>query len=108
MPAKLIATADRVASRWTAHKAVAKRSSSANQCGGETDSPARMACCCPRAACPWSTGRPGRRAGEQAALGKADTVDQDHPEDEADQARRHAELPIEFRQIDGRQHKRRR
>jgi hypothetical protein len=28
MPAKLIATAERVASRWTAHKAVAKRSSS--------------------------------------------------------------------------------
>ena len=34
MPAKLIATADRVASRWTAHKAVAKRSSSAVNAGG--------------------------------------------------------------------------
>jgi hypothetical protein len=35
MPAKLIATAERVASRWTAHKAVAKRSSSAvNARGG--------------------------------------------------------------------------
>jgi hypothetical protein len=34
MTAKLIATADRVASRWTAHKAVAKRSSSAVNAGG--------------------------------------------------------------------------
>jgi hypothetical protein len=34
MPAKLIATANRVASRWTAHKAVAKRSSSAVNAGG--------------------------------------------------------------------------
>jgi hypothetical protein len=34
MPAKLIATADRVASRWTAHKVVAKRSSSAVNAGG--------------------------------------------------------------------------
>src|SRR5947209_1084170 len=46
-----------------------------------------------------STRRPGGRIGEQAALGKADAVDQDHPEDEADQARRHTEPPIEFRQI---------
>ncbi len=36
------------------------------------------------------------------------SVDQDHPEDEADQARRHAEPPIEFRQIDRRERKRRR
>src|SRR6266853_5906222 len=55
-----------------------------------------------------STGVPGRRAGKQATVGKADAVDQDHPEDEADQARRHAEPPIEFRQIDRREHKRRR
>ena len=33
MPAKLNATADRVASRWTAHKVVAKRSSSAVNAG---------------------------------------------------------------------------
>ena len=46
--------------------------------------------------------------GEQAALGKADAVDQDRPEGEADQARCHAEPPIEFRQIDSRECKRRR
>jgi hypothetical protein len=31
-----------------------------------------------------SMGLPGRRVGEQAALGKADAVDQDGPEGEAD------------------------
>ena len=56
----------------------------------------------------WSTGCLGRRVGEQAALSKVDAVDQDHPEDEADEARRHAEPPIEFRQIDRRERKRRR
>ena len=51
---------------------------------------------------------PDRRVGEQAALGKSDAVDQDGSEGEADQARRHAEPPIEFRQIDSRERKRRR
>jgi len=43
---------------------------------------------------PAVNGLSGWRIGEQAALGKADAVDQDHPEDEADQARCHAEPPI--------------
>ena len=51
---------------------------------------------------------PDRRVGEQAALGKTDAVDQDGSEGEADQARRHAEPPIEFGQIDSRERKRRR
>src|SRR5262249_33508897 len=54
-----------------------------------------------------STGLPRRRVAEQAAVGKADAVDQDHPEDEADQTRCHAEPPIEFRQIDRCERKRR-
>src|SRR5437016_7974591 len=83
-------------------------SASVNRCRGETDRARTHGLLLPASRMPWSTGRPGRRAREQAALGKADAVDQDHPEDEADQARRHAEPPIEFRQIDGREHKRRR
>src|SRR6185312_17080561 len=83
-------------------------SAAVNRWGVETGLPARMACRGPRAACWRSMGFPGRRAGEQAALGKADAVDQDDPEDEADQTRRHAEPPIEFWQIDRREHERRR
>src|SRR3954449_11649095 len=59
-------------------------------------------------ACWRSTGFPGRRLRDQATFGKSDAVDQDHAEDEADEARHDPEPPVEFRQIDRGERKRRR
>jgi hypothetical protein len=69
---------------------------------------ALVACRCPQAVCAGSMGFPDGRLSEQTALGEADAVDQDNPEEQANQARRRAESPIELGQIDSRERKRRR